>query len=138
MDFSSDDDDEGEAGRGPLDHLPDIREMVSRASASGLTSPGGGGEGASGLAIARPGAEADTPEAQASGKRAVSPMGSTAEVEQATAGAIQPPPQRDEGASELGEGRPVPADTAAVPLPPPPPPSRTRDAVRKLLLPRSR
>ena len=135
MDFSSDDDDESEAGRGPLDHLLDVRETVPRASASGLTSPGGG-EGALGLAIARLGAEANTPEARALGKRAVSPMGSTAEVERATAGAIQPPLQRAEGASESGEGRPVPADTAAVPLPPPLP--RTRDAVRKLLLPRSR
>ena len=80
------------ARRGPLDQLPDGRETVPGASASGLTSPGGGGEGASGLAIARPGAEANTPEAWASGKRAVSLMGSTAEVERATVGAIQPPP----------------------------------------------
>ena len=92
MDLSSDDDDESETGRVPLDHLPDVRETVPGVSASGLTSPGGGGEGASGLAIARPGAEADTPEARALAKRAVSPMGSTAEVEQVTAGAIQPPP----------------------------------------------
>jgi len=134
MDFSSDDDDESEAGRGPLDHLPDIREMVPGASASGLTSPGGGREGASGLAIARPGAEADTPEAQASGKRAISPMGSMAEVEQAMAGVAQLLLQRAEEALESGEGRPVPADTAAT-LPPPP---RTRDAVRKVLLPHSR
>ena len=40
MDFSSDDDDESEAGRGPLDHLPDVRETVPGASASGLTSLG--------------------------------------------------------------------------------------------------
>ena len=91
MDLLSDDDDESEAGRGPLDHLPDVRETVPGASASGLMSPGGG-EGASGLAIARPRAEANTPEARASGKRAVSLMGSTAEVERATVGAIQPPP----------------------------------------------
>ena len=92
MDLSSDNGDESEAGRGPLDHLPDVRETTPRASASGLTSPGGGGEGASGLAIARPGAEADTPEARVFAKRAVNPMGSTAEVERATAGAIQLPP----------------------------------------------
>jgi len=138
MDFSSDDDDESEAGRGPLDHLPDVRETVPGASASGLTSPGGGGEGASGLAIARPGAEADTPEPRASGKRAISPMGSTAEVERAMAGAIQLPPQRDEGASESSEGRPAPADTEVVPQPPPPPLQRTRGAVPKRLCPRSR
>ena len=123
MDFSSDGDDESEAGRGPLDHLPDIRETVPGASASSLTSPGGGGEGALGLAIARPGAEADTPEAWALGKRAVSPVGSMAEVEQVVAGATQLPPQGTEGAL----------------LPPPPPPSsRMRDTVRKLLCPRSR
>ena len=118
MDFSSD---EGEAGRGPLDHLPDIREMVPGASASGLTSPGGGGEGASGLAIARPGAEADTPETWASGKRAVSPVGSMAEAEWAMVGAAQPSPQRAEEALGFGEGRPTPMDTGVVPPPPPPP-----------------
>ena len=89
---SSSDDDESEAGRGPLDHLPDIKEMALRASASGPASPCGGGEGASGLEIARPGAEADTPETWALGKCAVSPLGSTAEVEWATAGATQQPP----------------------------------------------
>ncbi|XP_066316401.1 uncharacterized protein [Miscanthus floridulus] len=83
---SSSDDDESKAGRGPLDHLPNIREMAPRASASGLASLGGGGEGALGLVIAHPGAEADTPETWASGKRAVSPMGSTVEVERATMG----------------------------------------------------
>ena len=112
---SSSDDDESEAGRGPLDHLPDVRGMMLGVSASGLVSPGlggedasgladtpearalasglaslgGGGEDASGLATARPRAEADTPEAQALGKRAVSPVGSTAKVEQAVAGATQ-------------------------------------------------
>ena len=87
-----------------MDHLPDVRETVPGASASGLMSPGGGGEGASGLAIARPRAEADMPEARASGKRAVSPRDPMAEVEQATAGAIQPPSQRAEEALESGEG----------------------------------
>ena len=91
MDFSSDDD-KSEAGRGPLDHLPNVRETAPRASASSLASLGGGGEGASGLVITRPRAEADTPETRASGERAVSPMGSMAEVERATTGATQPPP----------------------------------------------
>ena len=50
---SSSDDDESEMGWGPLDHLPDVREMAPRASVSGPTSLGGGGEDASGLAIAR-------------------------------------------------------------------------------------
>ena len=90
------------------------------ASASGPTSPGGGGEDASGLAIARPGAEADTPETRVLRKRAVRPMGSTAKVEQVAAGATQPSPQRIEGAPKFGEGRLAPADTEAVPPPPPP------------------
>ncbi|XP_066316692.1 uncharacterized protein [Miscanthus floridulus] len=135
MDFSSDDD-ESEAGRGPLDHLSDVRETATGASVSNLASLGGG-EGASGLVIARPKAEADTPETRASRKRAVSPMGSTVEVERATAGATQPPPQRTERALESNEGRPVPVDIGVVPLPPPPPLPRTRDAVWKLLLPHS-
>ena len=37
MDLSSDDD-KSEVGRGPLDHLPDIKETVPGASASGQTS----------------------------------------------------------------------------------------------------
>ncbi|XP_066333961.1 uncharacterized protein [Miscanthus floridulus] len=139
MDLSSDNDDESEAGRDPLDHLPNIRETAPGASASGPASLGGGGEGASGLAITRPRAEADTPETRSSEKRAISPMGSTVEVERATAGAAQPPSQRAEEALESGEGRPVLAETAGapLPLPPPPPPPRTRDAVRKVLVPRS-
>ncbi|XP_066333215.1 uncharacterized protein [Miscanthus floridulus] len=64
-------------------------------------------------------------------------MGSTAEVERATAGVTQPPPQRAEGTLKSSEGRPVPADMVAAPLPPSPPPPRARDAVRKILLPRS-
>ncbi|XP_066323306.1 uncharacterized protein [Miscanthus floridulus] len=112
---SSSDDDESEAGWGPLDHLPDVRETAPGASASGLASLGGGGEGALGLAIARPRAEANMPETRASGKRTVSPMGSTAEVERATAGATQPPPQRAEGVLESSEGRPAEAP-ALVPL----------------------
>ena len=78
-------------GWGPLDHLPDVGETALRASASRPTLPGGGGEDSSGPAIACPGAEADTPEARALGKRVVSPVGSTAEVEQVAAGATQLP-----------------------------------------------
>ena len=74
-------------------------------------------EDASGLAIACSGAEADTPEAQALAKRTVKPMGSTVEVERATAGATQPPPQGVEGAPEPGEGRPASTDTEVVPPP---------------------
>ena len=135
---SSSDDDESEAGRGPLDHLPNVRETALGASVSGPVSPGGGGEGASGLAIARPGAEADTPKTRALGKRTVSPMGLMAKVERATAGATQQPSQRVEGASESGVGRPAPADTGAVPPQPPLPLQRMRDVVWKLLCPRSR
>ncbi|XP_066334086.1 uncharacterized protein [Miscanthus floridulus] len=126
---SLNDDDESEAGRGPLDHLPDVREtaLEARRAARRLQEEG---EGASRLAIARPGAEADMPETRVSGKCAVSPMGSTAEVERATAGAAQLPSQRAEGASESDEGRPVPADTAAVPLPPATPASHRRDEGR--------
>ncbi|XP_066396241.1 autophagy-related protein 23-like [Miscanthus floridulus] len=49
---------------------------------------------------ARPTAEADTPETRALAKRAVSPLGSTAEVEQVAAG---PAPPRVERALESGE-----------------------------------
>ena len=89
---SSDRDDESERGRGPLDHLPDIRETMPGASASGPALPRGGGEDTSGPAIARPGAKANTPEARALGKRAVSLLGSTAAAEQVAVGATQPPP----------------------------------------------
>ena len=88
-------------------------------------------------AIAHPGSEAITPETRALGKRAVSPVGSTVEVEQAAAGATQPSPQRVEGALESGGGRPAPADTEVVPLPSPPSLLRTL-AVPKRLHPRSR
>ena len=110
--------------------------MPRRRSARRSLTPRGGG--VPGPVAARPGAEADTPEARVSEERAVSPMGSTVEVERALAGATQPPPQRVEGELEPGEGRPVPADTGVVPPPPPPPLRRTRDAVRKLLCPYSR
>ncbi|XP_066333209.1 uncharacterized protein [Miscanthus floridulus] len=134
---SSSDDDESEVGRGTLDHLPDVRGMALGASASSPVFPGGGGGDASGPAIARPGAEADTPEARALGKRAVSLVGSTVEVEQAAVGATQLPPQRVEGTPESGEGRPAPTDMGAVPPPPPPPLQRRRDVVPKRLCPRS-
>ena len=124
-------DDGGEGGRGPLDHLPDVREMVLGASAGGPASQGGGEDGDSGRMSARPAAEADTPETRALGKRAVSPLGSTAEVEQAAAG---PAPPRVERAPESGEGRPASADTGAVP----PPPLQRRDTVKKRLSIRSR
>ena len=75
-----------------------------------------------GLAIARPGTEADTLEARALGKRAISPRDPMAEMERAMVGAIQPHPQRDKGASESSKGRPAPADTEVVPQPPLPPP----------------
>ena len=129
---ASNGDDEGEMGRGPLDHLPDIGETVPGASASSPTLPGGGGGAVLGSAIARPGAEADTPKARALGKRVVSPVGSTAAVEQVAAGATQLHPQRTEGAPGSVEDRPVPADTEAMPLPPPlPSPSQRRVAVPK-------
>ncbi|XP_066309927.1 uncharacterized protein [Miscanthus floridulus] len=59
-------------------------------------------------------------------------MGSTVEVERATAGATQltEVEQATAGATQL-------VDTGAVPLPPPPPLLRVRDAVRKLLCPHS-
>ncbi|XP_066311447.1 uncharacterized protein [Miscanthus floridulus] len=118
-------------GRGPLDHLPDVRETALGASASSLALPGGGGGDASRSATARPEAEADTSKARALGKHAVSPTVSTAEVEQAMLGATQPPPQRVEGAPEFGEDRPAPTDTEAVP----PPPLQRRVVVPKRLHP---
>ena len=134
---ASDGDDEGEMGRGPLDHLPDVGETVPGASASNPTLPGGVGEADLGSAIARSGAEADTPEARVLGKHAVCPLGSTTVVEQAVVEATPPPLQRTEGAPGSIEDRPAPMDTEATPLPPPPP-LRTRFAVAKRLPPRSR
>ncbi|XP_066384658.1 uncharacterized protein [Miscanthus floridulus] len=123
-------------GWGPLDHLPDIGEIVPGASTSSTTLLGGGGGATPGSAIARLGAEADTPKMWALGKRAVSPVGSTAAMEQVAAGATQLPPQRTEGALGSIEDRPAPADIEAVPLPPPPP-LQTRVAVPKRLQPHS-
>ena len=88
---ASDRDDEGEVGRGPLDHLPDVVEVVPGALASSPALPGGGGAHP-GPAIARSEAEADTPEARALGKCAVSLVGSAAAVEQVAAEATQLPP----------------------------------------------
>ena len=85
---ASDGDDEGERGRDPLDHLPHVDETAPGALASSPTLPGGGGA-TSGSAIARLGAEADTPKARALGKCDVSPVGSTAAVEQVVAGATK-------------------------------------------------
>ena len=134
---ASDGDDEGKGGRGPLDHLPDVVEVVPRALASSPAPPGGGGEADPGPAVARSGAEADTPEARALGKRAVSPVGSAAVVVQVAVEAMPLPQQRTEGAPGSPEDRPAPMDTEAMPLPPPSP-LRTRFAVAKRLPPRSR
>ncbi|XP_066324438.1 uncharacterized protein [Miscanthus floridulus] len=68
--------------------------MALRALVSSPAFQGGGGEGASRLVIARPEAEANTPEAWALGKRIVSLVGSVVEVEQAAVGATQLPPKR--------------------------------------------
>ena len=125
---ASDGDDGDEVGRGPLGHLPDVVEVVPRAMASSSALPGGGGETDPGSAVVRSGAEADTLEAWALGKRAVSPVGSVAVVEQVAVEAIPPPPQRTEGAPGFIEDRPAPMDTEATPLLPPPP-LRTRFAV---------
>ena len=89
---ASDGDDEGEVGRGPLDHLPNIVEVVPGMSASSPALPGGVGGADLGSVIARSGAEADTPEARALGKHTVSPVGSAAAVEQVAAEATQLPP----------------------------------------------
>ncbi|XP_066314314.1 uncharacterized protein [Miscanthus floridulus] len=62
---ASDGDDEGEVGRGPLDHLPDIVEVVPGVLASSPALPGGGGGVDPGSAIAHSRAEANTPEARA-------------------------------------------------------------------------
>ncbi|XP_066373634.1 uncharacterized protein [Miscanthus floridulus] len=121
-------------GRGPLDHLPDVGETALGASTSSLVLLGGG-EDASGPAIARPGAEADTPEARALGKHTVSLVGSTAKVEQVAAGATQLPPQRVEGALESGEDQLALAYTEAMP-PLPLPPFRKRHVEVPALAPR--
>ncbi|XP_066320221.1 uncharacterized protein [Miscanthus floridulus] len=110
-------------------------EMVPGALVSSLALLGGGGADP-GSAIARSGAEADTPEAWALGKHAVSPVGSAAVVEQVAVEATQLPPQRTEGAPGSVEDQPAPMDTEAMPLPPPPP-LRMRVIMAKQLPPRS-
>ncbi|XP_066322861.1 uncharacterized protein [Miscanthus floridulus] len=74
--------------------------MAFGASVSSPMFLGGGGEDASGSTIACPRAEADAPKARALGKHVVSPVGSTAEVEQVAVGAMRPPPHRVEGAPQ--------------------------------------
>ena len=97
---ASDGDDGSEVGGGPLDHLPDIVEVVPGAMASSPALPGRGGEADPRSAVVRSGAQANTLEARALGKHAISPVGSAAVVEQVAVEATPPPPQRTEGASE--------------------------------------
>ena len=127
---ASDGDDGSEVGGGPLDHVPDIVEVVPGAMASSSAPPGGGGEADPGPAVARSGAEADTPEARALGKRTVSPVGSAVVVEWVAAEATPPALQRIEGAPGSAEDRPASMDTEATPLPLPPP-LRVRFVVAK-------
>ncbi|XP_066323609.1 uncharacterized protein [Miscanthus floridulus] len=134
---SSSDDDESEMGQGTLDHLPDVWGTALGASASSPAFPGGGGEDASGPAIARPRAKADTPEAWVLGKRAISPVGSTVEVEQVAGEATQQPPRRVEAALGSIEGQPAPIDMGGVPPPPPQSLQRMRGVVQKRLCPQS-
>ena len=77
------------------------------------------------------------PEERALGKRAISPVGSTAAVVPVAVELTQLLPQSTEGALGSVEDRPAPADTEAVPLPPPPH-LQTRVAVPKRLQPHSR
>ena len=132
---ASNGDGEGERGWDPLDHLPDVEETVPGALASSLALLGGGGVAASGSAIARLGAKADTPEEQALGKRAVSPVGSTAAVVPVAVELTQLLPQSTEGAPGSVEDRPAPTDTEVVLQSPP---LQTRVAVPKQLLPQLR
>ena len=90
-----------------------------------------------GPAVARSGAEADTPEARALGKRAISPISSVVAVEPVAVEATPSAPQRTEGAPGSAEDRPAPMDAEATPLPPPSP-LRMRFAVAKWLPPRSK
>ena len=120
-----------------MDYLPDVVEVMPEALASSSAPPGGGGEADPGPAVARSGAEADTPEARALGKLAVSPVGSVAVAERVAAEATPPALQRIEGAPGSTEDRPASMDTEATPLPPPSP-LRMRFAVAKRGPPRSR
>ena len=134
---ASDGDEKVEGVRGPLDHLPDVVEVAPGVSESIPAPPGRGGEADPGPAVARFRAEADTPEARALGKRAVSPVSSAVAVEPVAVEATPPAPQRIEGAPGSAEDRPAPMDTDATPLPPPPP-LRMRFAVAKRGPPRSK
>ena len=134
---ASDGNDKGEGGQGPLDHLPDVKEVAPGASVSSPAPPGRGEEADPGPAVAPSGAEADTPEARALGKRAVSPVSSAVTAEPVAVEAMPPAPQRIEGAPGSTEDRPAPMDTEETPLPLPPP-LRMRFAVVKRLPPRSR
>ena len=87
--------------------------------------------------VAPSGAEADTPEARALGKRAVSPVSSAVAAEPVAVEATPPAPQSIEGAPGSAEDRPAPVDTDATLLPPPPP-LRRRFAVAKVGLPHSK
>ena len=104
-----------EEGKGTLDHLPDVREVATGVS----------------LVDVRLVVEGDTPET-----RAVSPVGSAEEVEQATLGAAQLSLRTVVGVPGSGGDQPVPADIEAVP-PPLSPPLQRRDAIQKRLCPRS-
>ncbi|XP_066384897.1 basal body protein 10-like [Miscanthus floridulus] len=107
-------DDGGEVERGPLDRLPDVREMVLGASAGGPASQGGGGDGDSGQMSTRPAAEADTPETRALGKRTVSRLGSTAEVEQVAVGPAPPGVERAPESDEAVKATVGAAETPSV------------------------
>ena len=134
---ASDGDDKVEGGRGPLDHLPDVVEVAPGVSVSIPAPLGRGGEADPGPAVARSGSEADTPEARALGKCAVSPVSSVVAAELVAVEATPPAPQRTERAPGSAEDRPAPMDTDATPLPPPPP-LRMRFAVAKRGPPRSK
>ncbi|XP_066344259.1 uncharacterized protein [Miscanthus floridulus] len=92
--------------------------MVPGAPARSLT-PLGGGRGVPGPVAARPGAEADMPEARVSEERAVSSMGPTVEVERAMGGPTPSSPRRVEEVPGSDGGQLAPVDTEAAPLPPP-------------------
>ncbi|XP_066321141.1 uncharacterized protein [Miscanthus floridulus] len=110
--------------------------MVPGAPARSLTPLGEGG-GVPGPVVARPGAEAGTPEARVSEERAVGPMGSTVEVERVTVGATPLSPRRVEEVPGSDGDQLALVDTEAALLPPPPPLQRRR-TVSKRLHPRSR
>ncbi|XP_066311642.1 molybdopterin synthase catalytic subunit-like [Miscanthus floridulus] len=109
--------------------------MVPGVPARSLTPLGGGG--VPGPVAARLGAKADTPEARVSEERAVSPMGSTVEVERATVGPTPSSPRRVEEVPGFGGGQLAPVDLEATLLPPPAPLQR-RLVVSKRLHPHSR